>query len=131
MWNFTCITRFWYVMWVRLSPHMQNRGFRVLSFEIKNSKNWYRYHEVECKFFPRFAMKLNKYAYRSEDLPLIFFCGTKLIEIKIYTRSYWYGNIALYYNFLNFKIILRENCIVWGKSYDTIIFWRPLRSWIR
>ena len=60
--------------------------------------------EVKLNFSPRFAIKLDKYVYRSKLQPVICNSGTKFIQIKIRIRSYCYVNNGSYCKFLNFNI---------------------------
>ena len=81
---------------------------------------------VKCNFSPRFAIKLNKYAYRTTVIHKICIYGKKFIKMKIDIRSYCYVNTSYYFN-----IKLRENYMVKEMFDDTIVFWRPLRCRIR
>ena len=105
-----------FLMWVRQNLHIQNRSFLMVIFVP----------EVKSSFSLRFAIKLNKYLYNNKFLPLTCICGTKLIQRKLYVRSYCYVNFAWNCNFRNLNKYLRDNCMVKSKSGDT-----PLRSGIR
>ena len=50
--------------------------------------------EVKCYFSPNFAIKINKYAYRTKLLPTTCTFGAKFIQIKINIKSYCYVNFA-------------------------------------